>query len=97
MSDCLNSVELASPAKVNLMLSVHGPQADGFHALTSVVVALDFGDRLSVRKAAGGADLLRCTDSQVPTGMGNLVMKAATAFRRELGQSVFFEFDLEKH
>lgn len=97
MSDCPNSVKLASPAKVNLMLSVHGPQADGFHALTSVVVALDFGDRLSIRKAAGGVDLLRCTDSRVPTGMENLVMKAATAFRRELGQPAFFEFDLEKH
>ncbi|MGJ8650542.1 MAG: 4-(cytidine 5'-diphospho)-2-C-methyl-D-erythritol kinase [Opitutaceae bacterium] len=97
MSDCPNSVELASPAKVNLMLSVHGPQADGFHALTSVVVALDFGDRLSVCKSAGEADLLRCTDSRVPTGMGNLVLKAAATFRRELGQSVFFEFVLEKH
>ncbi len=96
MSDRVESIELASPAKINLMLSVHGPQGDGFHALTSVVVALDFGDDLQIRRAVGGADVLRCSDPAVPTGMGNLIIKAAVAFREAVGEAVYFEFYLEK-
>lgn len=96
MSDPSQSIELHSPAKVNLMLSVHGPQADGFHALTSVVVALDFGDRLTTQLGKGEQDLLRCTDPAVPLGAENLVMKAAALFREKVGKPVYFEFDLEK-
>ncbi|HAV12813.1 MAG TPA: 4-(cytidine 5'-diphospho)-2-C-methyl-D-erythritol kinase [Opitutae bacterium] len=96
MSVALDTVELASPAKVNLMLSVHGPQADGFHALTSVVVALDFGDQLKVARAHGTADTLSCTDPEVPIGLDNLVLKAARLFREAVGEAVYFEFDLEK-
>ena len=85
---------LASPAKVNLMLSVHGRRADGFHALTSLVVGLDFGDRLSVRPAA--AEVLRCTDPAVPLGADNLILKAAALFRARLGRETYFAFDLDK-
>jgi 4-diphosphocytidyl-2-C-methyl-D-erythritol kinase len=95
---------LPSPAKVNLMLSVHGRRADGFHALTSLVVALDFGDILSVKLSRSG-DVLRCSDPAVPLGPDNLILKAAAAFRThligsgqaQLGQDFTFEFDLDKH
>jgi len=96
MSDDLNRIELPSPAKVNLMLSVHGKREDGFHALTSLVVALDFGDRLVIRRSEASVDCLRCSDPTVPTGEANLIMKAAAAFRVRLGQDAFFEFDLDK-
>ena len=39
-------LELRSPAKINLTLSVHGQRGDGFHELSSCMVAVDFGDRL---------------------------------------------------
>ena len=65
---------LPSPAKVNLMLSVHGRRADGFHALTSLVVALGFGDTLTIR-AGGTKDVLRCSDPMVPLGPENLVRR----------------------
>ena len=42
----MKSVKLESPAKINLMLSVHGQRDDGLHALTSVVAPLIFGDTL---------------------------------------------------
>ena len=77
------------------MLSVHGRRADGFHALTSLVVALEFGDMLTIREGAV-ADVLRCSDPAVPLGPENLVLKAAVAFRARLGREVFFEFDLDK-
>lgn len=90
-----DSLRLASPAKVNLMLSVHGRRADGFHALTSLVVALDFGDELTVR-SGGSADVLRCSDPAVPLGPDNLILKASATYRARLGRAVYFEFDLEK-
>ena len=90
-------IELDSPAKVNLMLSVHGPRDDGFHALTSLVVALDFGDRLKIEIASDQADALSCSDPAVPVGMSNLVLKAAAAFRAFSAKAVYFKFYLEKH
>jgi 4-diphosphocytidyl-2-C-methyl-D-erythritol kinase len=85
-----------SPAKINLMLSVHGPRSDGFHALTSIMVPLAFGDRLRVRLSETGTDLLRCDNADVPTGGDNLILRAAQLFRRVSGAASCFEFDLEK-
>ncbi len=77
------------------MLSVHGKRADGFHALTSLVVALEFGDTLTIR-ISDSENVLRCSDPAVPLGPENLVLKAAAAFRARLGREVAFEFDLDK-
>jgi 4-diphosphocytidyl-2-C-methyl-D-erythritol kinase len=77
------------------MLSVHGRREDGFHALTSLVVALNFGDELTIRSGAT-ADVLRCSDPAVPLGPENLILKAAAVFRERLGREVYFEFDLDK-
>ncbi|MGZ0655099.1 4-(cytidine 5'-diphospho)-2-C-methyl-D-erythritol kinase [Coraliomargarita sp. W4R72] len=92
----MDSVTLNSPAKINLMLSVHGQRGDGFHTLTSLVVALTFGDTLHVTRNDGDQDRLTCSDSAVPTGEGNLIIRAAIAFRQQLGRDVFFDFDLKK-
>lgn len=78
------------------MLSVHGRRPDGFHELTSLMVALKFGDTLTVRISDSGEDSLTCSDESVPLGPENLVLKAASAFRARLNGSVHFEFDLEK-
>ena len=42
-----------APAKVNLNLKVTGRRADGYHLLDSTVIFTAFGDRLTVRPAAG--------------------------------------------
>lgn len=94
MSVSVDEVRMHSPAKVNLMLSVHGPREDGFHELSSVVVPLAFGDELRVRCA--DVDSLVCTDASLPTGRENLVLRAAEAFRRYSGSSLHFSFFLEK-
>jgi 4-diphosphocytidyl-2-C-methyl-D-erythritol kinase len=93
----MKSVKLESPAKINLMLSVHGERGDGFHDLTSVVVPLVFGDTLTVSINEAGVDRLKCSNSAVPTGGANLILQAADAFREELGESIYFDFDLDKH
>ena len=95
LNNASDVLTLPSPAKVNLMLSVHGRRKDGFHALTSLVVALDFGDMLTIR-AGASADVLRCSDPAVPLGPENLILKAAAVFRARLGGEAYFEFDLDK-
>ncbi len=92
----MNSLTLDSPAKVNLMLSVHGQRGDGFHALTSLVVALNFGDTLRVTRNDVGVDRLTCSDDTVPTGEANLIIQAAAKFRMRLRESPSFDFELEK-
>ena len=52
----MKSVKLESPAKINLMLSVHGERGDGFHDLTSVVVSLAVGDTLTASINETGVD-----------------------------------------
>jgi len=96
MSSRANTIELLSPAKVNLMLSVQGPREDGFHELTSIVVALDFGDWLRVAVADQSSDSLACEHPDVPTGSENLILQAAERFRAETGTSHFFDFELQK-
>ena len=97
MSPNKNNSELSvhSPAKINLLLAIHGRRPDGFHELTSLVAALDFGDELTVG-FSDHADQLSCSDPAVPSGTENLVLQAAEAFRRRLGRMVHFKFDLEK-
>ena len=67
-----------APAKLNLYLAVTGRRADGFHELVSVVVTLDWGDRLRAYPQEEPA--LECTDPSVPLGEENLIMKAARAY-----------------
>lgn len=92
----MDSLTLHSPAKINLMLSVHGRREDGFHALTSLVASLGFGDTLRVAVNESTLDQLICGDPEVPVSEDNLVLRAALAFRRASSQEVYFDFDLEK-
>ena len=95
MSESPAQLSLHSPAKVNLMLSVHPRRADGFHELTSLIVPLDFGDTLHVG-LRDACDQLTCSDPAVPIGAQNLVLRAAVCFRERLGRAVYFEFHLDK-
>ena len=85
-----------TPAKVNLMLAVHGLREDGFHELTSLVAPLEFADDLTVRVLDSGPDRLTCSMPGVPVDGSNLVLKAAAAFRAATGNSGHYDFNLEK-
>ncbi|MEX0653170.1 MAG: 4-(cytidine 5'-diphospho)-2-C-methyl-D-erythritol kinase [Phycisphaeraceae bacterium] len=55
MPPARDTLTLACPAKVNLALSVGPPRDDHLHPIASWMVATTFGDRLTLRRAAGGA------------------------------------------
>lgn len=85
-----------APAKINLMLSVHGRRGDGFHELTSLVCPLDFGDELELRQNGRGDDTLVSDGLAVPLDGSNLVLRAAQLFREQCGRSECFDFRLKK-
>jgi 4-diphosphocytidyl-2-C-methyl-D-erythritol kinase len=80
------SIAVFSPAKINLFLAVTGRRADGFHDLVSLVAPISFGDTLWLHAGdAEGPVTLTCDDPAVPTGMDNLAVRAAEAWRGEAG------------
>ena len=94
----LNStMRLFSPAKVNLLLAVTGKREDGFHELISLVSPLSFGDTVSISRSNVSALIdFRCSNSEVPVGDENLVVRAARTFLERVGQEVGLTIHLEK-
>lgn len=66
-----------APAKLNLFLEVLGRRPDGYHGLETVMVAVDWADRLTFRRTHEAGVRLRCTDGSLPTDERNLVVRAA--------------------
>ena len=75
-----------APAKINLALHITGRRADGYHELESLAVFTRFGDRIEVVPAERD-DLIVSGKyaADVPTGEGNLIVRAREALRRRLG------------
>jgi len=67
---------LCSPAKVNLYLRIVGKRPDGYHELETVMVPLDFGDKITFQPCASGITLA-CDDPRLPTDDTNLALRAA--------------------
>jgi len=71
-------------AKINLGLEVLERRADGFHDVRTVLQTLSLCDTLEVNPAPGEVSL-SCSDPALPTGEGNLVVKAARLLQAEFG------------
>ena len=70
-----------TPAKVNLFLEVAGRRPDGYHAVETLIVAVNLFDSLEARTRRDGQLRLTCDAAGVPTDGSNLVLKAAEALR----------------
>ena len=72
-----------APAKVNLNLRITGRRDDGYHLLDSTVIFTAFGDRLTVRPAAG-EDSVEVTGPFAPLLAGepdNFCLRAIKGYR----------------
>ncbi len=83
-----------APAKINRELRVGRIRADGYHEVLSRMVSIDLGDRL-VAEPSGELELF-CDDPDVPTGDGNLVVRAARALAEKAGIAPRVRLHLEK-
>lgn len=89
-------VILDAPAKVNLFLEVLHRRPDGYHELTSVMLAIGLVDRIGIRETRTGGVRLKCNDPGLSSGRDNLIVRAAELVcnRFEIRQGV--ELTLEK-
>jgi 4-diphosphocytidyl-2-C-methyl-D-erythritol kinase len=75
-----------APAKVNLVLRVGPPRADGYHDLVSLMVPLDLGDGIDVTiSPRAGAVSCRVPGRPELDGPSNLAARAAERFRARFG------------
>lgn len=76
-------------AKLTLRLRVTGVRDDGYHLLDAEMVTLDLADRLTFAPAADSSVVLTGpASSGLPTGAGNLVVRALTTVDRSAAVTV---------
>jgi 4-diphosphocytidyl-2-C-methyl-D-erythritol kinase len=79
------NVVVRAPAKVNLFLEVLAKRADGYHDITTLLVAVSLYDTLVFREEASGQVHVRCNLPDLATGPDNLVTRAAALLLRQNG------------
>jgi 4-diphosphocytidyl-2-C-methyl-D-erythritol kinase len=78
------SMTVPAPAKLNCFLHVTGRRADGYHTLETLMVALDFGDTLTLTRRDDGA-IVRTVDVPGVPAEADLAVRAAHALQRASG------------
>ena len=84
-----------APAKINLYLAIKGKRADGYHDLETRMVKITLADHLRLTRRDSGITV-DCPASDLPTGEGNLVHRAAKNFFTALGTGGGVHIVLEK-
>jgi 4-diphosphocytidyl-2-C-methyl-D-erythritol kinase len=94
------TLDLLSPAKINLFLSVTGRRPDGYHVLSTLMVCIDIYDRI-VLTFAGHDIRLTCDTPGIPEDESNLAFRAAllfqNAYRQHRGHSPFTGLAIQLH
>ena len=88
-------IALRAPAKLNLHLAVGARRADGYHDVTTVLVALDLSDDVTVEPAP--ALSLICEPDVGVAPERNLAWRAALAMGDAFGRSPDFAIRIAKH
>jgi 4-diphosphocytidyl-2-C-methyl-D-erythritol kinase len=91
-----DKIKLPAFAKINLGLRVHGRRADGFHEISTVFQTINLHDNLTFQTRPDEGLELVCSDSSIPTGESNLVLRAAVALRERYGVRLGVSIELEK-
>lgn len=85
---------VTAPAKINLVLSVGAPRADGYHDVTTILHPLALAD--TVRLSPADSLSLACAAEIGVPSRDNLAYRAAEAFSEEFGVSANVLITLEK-
>lgn len=89
-------MEFFAPAKVNLSLRVVRRRADGFHEIDTLMAPLSLCDVLEVERRPSGGLAFSCSDTTLPTGPENLVVRAVNAFTERTGIATDVAIHLRK-
>lgn len=89
-------MEFFAPAKVNLSLRVVRRRDDGFHEIDTLMAPLSLCDVLKIERRPSGGLVFSCNDPALPTGPGNLVVRAVNAFAERTGVAPDVAIHLQK-
>jgi len=92
--DSIDTTTLIAPAKLNLFLVVGDVRPDGYHAVTTVLTALEAGDRVTVAPASALA--VTCEPDVGVPEHENLAWRAATAMGEAFGRRPDVAIHIEK-
>lgn len=91
------TLELFSPAKINLWLRILGKRPDGFHEVETRLCKVGAGDTVAVSLRGPGREVtLTCNVPGIPLDESNLALKALRAFEARAGQEQSWSIHLEK-
>lgn len=90
------TINLKSPAKINLHLNVLRKRPDGYHEIETVFERIDICDELTLRSTPKDI-VVKCDDPQVPCDRRNLVYKAAKMIREKYAVTSGVEITLKKN
>lgn len=102
--DTSTTLTTRCPAKLNLTLAVGAPRPDGLHPIASVMVALDFGDDLHLRRLETGPSHFTrrfADDAPKPQAIdwpieSDLVFRAHALLQKEVGHALPITCTLDK-
>ena len=79
------SIRLPAFAKINLCLHVLGRRPDNYHELRTIFQTISLHDTLELARVPRPGITLETNDKSLPTGPGNLVVRAIAAIGCEIG------------
>lgn len=80
----MHSLNIHSPAKINLFLNVVGKRPDGYHELESIFQTVSLFDIIELNEKKAGISV-KTDHPGLPTGRNNLAYKAAELIRNNYG------------
>ena len=95
MAVSASSLKLPAPAKINLFLHVTGRRSDGYHNLETLLVPIDFCDRITLSPRAA-TDVVRTGGGVGIAAQDDLALRAARLLQQRCGVELGVEIELEK-
>ena len=87
-------MRMATPAKINLTLEVHGQRPDGFHELATWMIPVGLYDELAMELSSE-----MTYETNLPSlhfDSANLILRAIERFQEKTGQSAAYRINLRK-
>lgn len=93
----MKTIEIRSPAKLNLFLEVIGKRGDGYHDIATVFEKIDLFDNVRFTETRSGVKLCLAKPALVPAGRENLAFRAAELVKKAYDIDLGVDIELEKN
>lgn len=91
----MQTIELPSPAKINLFLDVLGKRDDGYHEIITVFEKIDLCDRIQIAASMGEVEI-SSNVRELAANKDNLAYRACSLLKKRYGISKSVKIHIEK-